>query len=79
MDVHKRHGTGDSNVELLTKKKNTPQKLNIFAPLVDGPSLFLEKKVSLFRGVFDRTQELTIGRECWWEKVREEELVEHWF
>ena len=44
-------------------KKNTPQKLNIFAPLVDGPSLFLEKKVSLFRRFFDRTQELTIGRE----------------
>ena len=62
MDVHKRHGTGDSNVELFTKK-NTPQKLNIFAPLVDGPSLFLEKKVSLFRRFFDRTQELTIGRE----------------
>lgn len=50
------------------QKKNTPQKLNIFAPLVDGPSLFLEKKVSLFRRFFDRTQELTIGRECWWEK-----------
>jgi len=47
----------------LPKKKNTPQKLNIFAPLVDGPSLFLEKKVSLFRRFFDRTQELTIGRE----------------
>ena len=33
-------------------------------------SVFLEKKVPLFRRLFDRTQELTIGRECWWEKRR---------
>ena len=52
MDVHKRHGTGDSNVDFFTKK-NTPQKLNIFAPLVDGPALYQfswRKKFHYFGG-----------------------------
>ena len=70
MDVHKRHGTGDSNVEFFTKKKHAAkvEYFCTFGRRTFTLSVFLEKKVPLFRRLFDRTQELTIGRECWWEK-----------
>ena len=78
MDVHKRHGTGDSNVELLTKKKHAA-KVEYFCTFGRRTFPFLGEKSFTISEVFrsdsgaDNRKRVLVG------KVGDKELVEHWF